>query len=575
MYNYKLIAMKKLLIFSYFLSTFYLSGQQVYPKDYFISPLNIPLQVSGMFGDLRHNHFHSGIDLKTQQIENIPVFAAADGYVSRIKISAFGYGKAYYITHPNGFTTVYGHLNTANDAINAYVYMKHYEIESFEIDVFPKPTDLPIKKGELIGYSGNTGSSGGPHLHYEFRDTQTEEIINPLNFGLDSLIVDTKAPIISGILVYPISENALANESNIPISLSISPQADGSFITNRVQAKGSIGFAINTHDKTDNNYNFNGVYKIEVDLNGKDFYQVLFDRISFDHMRYVNAYMDYKHFKNTKQRFHKLFQTNSLPMTWILPQKNMGILEVLPNMSYNYKIKVTDFHGNASIVHVPVVFSAKSPSNLKPKPTTPFFVKFNQDHAYTKEGYQVFIPAHATYENFYLDFDVKNDELMLHDDRVPLHSSITISKELTTSQMDSIQYLCIASINGNKLNYHKTYRKGNTLTIYPKNFGTFKIVKDTLSPIITPLNIVEGNWLSKQKNIQFKIQDDFAGIGAYAGFMNGKWILFEFDSKSDIITHDFDENFVKEGRNELKIIVEDNLGNSSIFETHFFRSQKP
>jgi murein DD-endopeptidase MepM/ murein hydrolase activator NlpD len=567
--------MNRLYIYLIFIFSLTANAQDIYPKNYFASPLQIPLQVSGIFGELRNNHFHSGIDFKTQQKEGIPIFAVADGYISRIKISAFGYGKAYYITHPNGYTTVYGHLMTANSTINAYVKNKQYEKESFEIDIFPKHNELTIKKNELIGYSGNSGSSFGPHLHFEFRDTQTEEIINPLHFGLETLIVDTKAPIVNGIRVYPISEDAVANESNVPLALSLSPQNNGAWITNKVLAKGAIGFSINTDDKTDGNFNNNGVYEIEVELNGKIIYQINFDRISFDHMRFVNAFMDFTHYKNTKQHFHKLFQTNQLPMTWIQSGKELGIVDVLPNMSYNYKIQVTDFHGNKTLVHIPIEYSAKVPSNLKPKPVSEFLIKHKRDHAYSKEGYDVFIPAHATYEDFYLNFDVKNNQLVLHDDRVPVHTSITISKELTQFQMDSIQYWCIASLNGNKLNYHKTYRKGNKLTIYPKNFGTFLLVKDTLPPKIVPLNIKEGAWLSKQKDIQFKIEDDFAGIGAYAGFLNDQWVLFEYDAKSDCITHDFDDNFVKEGRNELKIIVEDNLGNSSIFETHFFRSQKP
>ncbi|WP_321540762.1 M23 family metallopeptidase [Flavobacterium piscinae] len=197
-------------------------SQNQYPKEDFIPPLDIPLSLSGTFGELRSNHFHSGIDFRTQQKEGLNVIAVADGFVSRIKISTFGYGKAIYITHPNGYTSVYGHLLKTSPKIDAYLKKQHYALESFEIDIFPKPEDLIVKQGEIIALSGNTGGSGGPHLHFEYRDTKTEKIINPFFFGLDTKVKDTRIPVINEIVVYPLSEDGLVNQSQIPIQIPIS-----------------------------------------------------------------------------------------------------------------------------------------------------------------------------------------------------------------------------------------------------------------------------------------------------------------------------------------------------------------
>src|SRR5690606_31615872 len=172
------------LIFCSLLFTQFLFSQQPYPKDYFQSPLDVPIVLSGSFGELRSNHFHSGLDIKTQQREGLDVFTTASGYVSRIKIQHYGYGKAVYITHPNGYTTVYAHLQGVGPKIQEYVKKEAYERQSYEIELFPKPGELPVSRGELIAFSGNTGGSGGPHLHYEIRNAKAEPI-NPLLFGYD------------------------------------------------------------------------------------------------------------------------------------------------------------------------------------------------------------------------------------------------------------------------------------------------------------------------------------------------------------------------------------------------------
>ena len=201
--------------FSFFLLLLSTSlfAQTDYPKDYFRSPLDIPLKLSGNFGELRPNHFHAGFDMKTLQREGLNVYAVADGYVSRIKISTFGNGKTIYIDHPNGFTSVYGHLQKATDSIESFMKKTHYKEQSFEIEMYFKPNQMPVKKGQIIALSGNSGASEGPHLHFEFRDTKTEKIINPMFFGFDALLKDSKKPIVSNLYVYPLDAKTTVNHS--------------------------------------------------------------------------------------------------------------------------------------------------------------------------------------------------------------------------------------------------------------------------------------------------------------------------------------------------------------------------
>lgn len=564
--------MKITLFFLFFCTSIWAQNQ--YPKDYFRSPLDIPLQLSGNFGELRPNHFHAGFDFKTQKREGFNVYAVADGYISRIKISPFGYGKAIYINHPNGYTSVYGHLKNGAAVIEGYLKTRQYQVKSFEIELFPTPGELPVKKGDMIALSGNTGGSEGPHLHFEIRDTPSEKVINPHFFGFNTIIVDTKKPVITNLVVYPIDENATVNRSANPILIDVKTQQGGSYVSEKVLANGKIGFGINAYDVSDYSYDKNGIYKVESFANGKPSFSCQFDTFAFDESRYINAYIDYSRYKRMYQRVQKLFMKQPYPLSIVKADSHNGIVNVVPNMAQIYRIEVSDFNGNKSVVSIPIEFSALSANTISDVKKTPYFIKTDKEYNFEKENVSVYFPAKTFYEDFYLNFDVKGKELFLQNDFVAVHSNFRITIVDSLIPENEKEKTFIASVKGTSLSYNATKNKGAVFTAYARNMGQFKLAKDTSAPTVTIAKPIEGQWISGQKTLVFHISDSLSGIKEYNGYLNGNWILFEYDYKTKKITHDFQDGIAAEGRNDLKMVVSDNVGNSTIFETHFFRSQK-
>ena len=546
----------------------FIFAQAQYPKDYFDPPLDIPMQLSGNFGELRPNHFHAGFDLKTNQKEGLNVYAVADGYVSRIKISTFGNGKCIYITHPNGYTSVYGHLQTTMGDIQNYVLQIHYKEKAFEIEMFPKPGELPVTKGQIIALSGNTGSSEGPHLHFEIRDTKSEFVINPMFFGFDKNMKDTKKPTISSLYVYPM-DNTTVNQSNQPLLLNLSLQKDGTYLASKVKANGKIGFGINTVDFDDVSGNKNGVFNVSTFVNGNQNYNYQFNTYSFDEMRYVNALIDYAKYKKSGQRIQKLFMKTPFALSIIKTDSLRGIIPVEPNLASTYRIEVSDYFGNLSAITVPIEYDIETPLINAEPVTSKYFIKANKDYNFEKDNMSVFFPAGTFYDDFNLNFDVKNNKIYIHDDVVPVHSNFTITiKDSTYSEA-----LRDKVFIGRSGSYNATTRKNDVFTAKSKTLGQFGLVLDTIAPIIKIAKPIQDKWISDMKTIQFTISDSLSGIKSYNGYLNGNWVLFEYDNKTRKITHKFDDTLLAEGANDLKIEVIDNVGNSAIFETHFFRSQ--
>ena len=561
--------MRFFLFYLLFCSTLF--AQNNFPKDYFSPPLDIPMQLSGNFGELRPNHFHAGFDFKTQQKEGLKVYASAEGYVSRIKISTFGNGKTIYITHPNGYTTVYAHLQKAVGPIQDFITNTHYKEQSFEIEMYLKPGEIPIKKGEWIAVSGNTGASEGPHLHYEIRDSKTEFVINPMLFGFDSGFKDTKKPVISGLYVYPLFSSTV-NTSKRPILLNTALQKDGTYLADKVLANGPIGFGIIANDYDDVSFNKNGVYSVNSFLNGQPKFGYQFDTHSFDDMRYVNALIDYAKYKKTGQRVQKLFMKNKFDLAFISTDETKGQMTPTPNLDDVYRIEVADFFGNKSVITIPIQYDssvALIPAELV---VSNYYLVANKDNIFEKENASVFFPAGTFYDDFALNFDVRDKTLYLHDDSVPAHSNFTISLTDNALSKELQEKTFIARLDGEQINYNSTFRKDSVFSAKVKTLGKYKLVTDTLAPKVSIAKPIEGKWVS-QDAIRLQISDLGSGIKTYNGFLNGQWVLFEYDNKTRTITHYFNDDFLLNGTNELKVIVTDAMGNSTTFETHFFRNK--
>lgn len=548
---------------------FLLASQTIfaqYPKEYFRSPLDIPINLSGTFGELRPNHFHSGLDIRTNNTEGLPVYAAADGIIIRIKVSTFGYGKALYIAHPNGYTTVYGHLQKFNDKIEAYVKEQQYKQKSYEVELYP--STLKVTQSEVIALSGNSGGSGGPHLHFEFRDTATEKIINPMAFGMNKLIKDEMNPVISSLMVYPANDSISVNKSKNPVSLSLQKQVDGSFLSTKVFASGKIGFALNSYDLSTNSYNKNGIYKVATYINGSPSFKYEFDSFSFDESKHINYFIDFNRYKKLKQRFQKLFIKESYPLSLVGGNTKNGFIDIKPKVNYTYKIEVSDFHGNKTIVNVPISYEKEVHST----PITSkgnFYIKTKSDYNFEFEKTAVYVPVNAMYENTSLNISEKEGVLDIDNNYEAIQNGLTVTLDMSHLSESEQKKAFVGTVLGLKLDYNSSFRKGNKVAAKVKAFGKYKVGFDNVAPRIYNPNFIEGSNISKLSTLSVSISDAISGIDTYNAYLNGEWILMEYDYKTKKLVHNLKDGKVISGKNEIKIVVTDKLENTATFSSNF------
>ena len=545
-------------------------SQKSYPKDLFGNPLDVPIILAGSFGELRSNHFHAGLDIKTQQREGLKVMAVEEGYVSRIKIQHYGYGKALYITHPNGYTSVYAHLSKMASPIQEYLKEKQYKNASYEVDLYLKPSELRVNKGDIVAYSGNTGSSGGPHLHFEIRDL-AQKPINPLHFGYE--VKDSEAPRILDLYVYPQGEATIVNGANHKIPLQLSRNEDGSFTAEKVYASGPVGFGLNTFDRQDLAYNKNGAYSVTMKVNGSPWFSYDFETFSFGESRYINTLIDYAHFDEHGQRIQKCFLEPFNKLSIYKDIRNNGIIDVAENKTYNVVMQVADFHGNTTEITIPVEGKSQALTRNREEVKTPYYVIAARDNLYQLENASIFFQKETFYHDFYAHLESKDGLVTVANPSIAVKSPYTLTlegKDIPEDQKD--QYFIGHIDNKGRIFYENTYRKENTYSTRTRSLGNFRLVRDSIAPKVRAGNFKKGQVLSNFRYLRLYISDDLSGIDKYEAKIDGQWVLMEYEYKNGSLTFDFDDLKFEGSKHDLEVKVTDNVGNSTTFNTTFHRN---
>ncbi len=548
-------------------------SQNKYPKDYFRNPLGIPLILSGTFGELRSNHFHSGLDIKTQGREGLKVFAVAEGYVSRIKVQQYGYGKAIYITHPNGYTSVYGHLSKFSDEIEAYVKEIQYKKENYETgNLFPKKDKFVLNKGDIIAFSGDTGGSGGPHLHFEIRNTKTENVINPMFFGID--IPDSKAPTIQSLQVYPLSLDARINQQHNSFKISVKNIGNGKYAAKRISANGKIGFGINVFDRLNKAINKNGIYSLEMLVNGKRHYYHDVETFSFAESKYLNLLIDYEYFKKYKSRIQKTFKVAKNKLSIYEDLVDNGVLNIKNGLSYSVEIITKDYKGNSSSVKIPIIGKESNAIFKKQKDTTGYKVISTKFNKFTEKNITVAFPKNTFYEDIFLDFKVDKNIAKIHNPGVPLDKSFTLTFNVSNYSEKEKEQLYIANVEYSKYpRYVNTRKKDSTFYTTTKTLGKYGLVSDNQKPKANMLYIKNNQWISKSKTLKVKISDIGSGIKNWRATLDNQWILMQYNHKRKILTYNFNDKKLIGSKHIFKIVVSDNVGNTSERSLTFFKKQ--
>lgn len=544
----------------------------------FISPLKIPLASSGHFAELRTNHFHSGIDLRTQSRIGLPVVCPYEGEVSRIKIQVWGGGKNLYIDHTNGYTTVYMHLDRYHGKIAEYVREYQYRNHCYSFDITVPKGKLRLKQGDTIAFSGNSGSSGGPHLHYEIRETRTQKTINPVLLGLK--LGDDIAPKLYSLRLVPYDDYSVIegrHEDKFIDLTSKNPFANGDTIS----AAGSLYLCIEAYDRSNGSTMKNGVYDTKVLLDDTVLFAYRNDSFSFGDSRYANAVVDYAYFKTNGRR---MLQTKRLPNCRFPNVRyfNNGIIDMNSKTARKVEVILSDERGNRTDFIFYLKGELQNPNvalmnrltmskTEETEKTSSRFVRYvpydKVSNFYTPDSSLISIRDGSLYENLELRYSctegVYSKVHRIHDNLTPLHKSFTMKLRYKPSLEPYRKKALVVSVDGKgRISSIGGKLEGRYIVANSSNFGTFRIEIDTVPPKARARNFVSGKRIRKnQSSIQIRISDNLSGVERYDAYLNGKWILMEYDGKSATISCDARQ--IPSGRNNLRLELEDARGNKT------------
>lgn len=562
------------ILFLFVLFGFYLPAQENYPKNDFRSPIDIPIYLSGTFGEPRNTHFHAGLDIKTGGVEGKNIYAIGDGYISRVKVSGWGYGNTLYITHTNGYTSVYAHLSKFDDEIAQWIKTQQEAKTTYELNLDSLDASLfPVKKGDVIAKSGNTGGSHGPHLHFEIRDS-LERPINPFLFGFDIRVKDNVKPGLYNLVVYNLGSDRYFSNSKI-IKLSGSGGKYALAETIKVN-KDEIGFGINTTDKFSDVHNHNGVYEIKMYFDGELMYHYQMNRFSFDEAKYVLSHCDYWRKRNNNLTIHKCFVEQGNKLETYNYLNNNGNIFLYDYELHNVKIEVTDYHKNTSTLNFTVQRDDNSNTFKDKEPIFQDVLVQGQKNRYQNEDITLEIPENALFDNIYLNIKKEarssiSDGFHIGDKTKPAFTwfHVTLKTKLLVHDLKEKYLMAFKNYKNKVKSLGGVLNEADqSIKAESRAFGYYYVTLDTIPPKITSLSVSKGKTMTNYKAIQFKIVDNLSGIEEYDCFINGEWVVLAIDGKKALYTYYIDDK-VKKGINHILLVVKDERNNASTFDAEF------
>lgn len=558
-----------------------LEGNIDYPTNYFDHPLHLPVTLAATFGEIRPNHFHSGLDLRIGGKIGEPIYAPADGYVSRINISAWGGGKVLYITHPNGFRTVYMHCNDFVGEAATFARNYQYEHHTFTMDVNLPKDSIKVRRGQLIAHAGNTGGSGGPHLHYEIRYAANDQPINPFYFG--TKYNDNIAPTIRNIKVYPANQQARLDDQWQTVTLRGKNKKGYLRWIDTVRVQGRFYVGVYATDAAEGSTQKNGVEMIELFVDDTLFYRYANPTFLFEETRAVNAIIDYDEYQRSREYYILTRCLRGNKNSFSRAVNGMGYLQFGDGQLHKLRYVVSDYKGNHTsrtfyVRDIPGqqnVVPADTSIDIPGDPIAYYKTKF-----FERPGFSATIPIGTVYENDILSYHVRSSSglaplhsLTLTNYPLPPHQPFTVrlfcNKEKIQQQGLRLDQLVVVCTQGSSRSALPTKRKGDWLEGTTKMFGTFTIEADTIAPKVRPVNFAQGKQLSSTL-LKIKISDNLSGIASYHCYINGTWVLAEHDGKTASLSVSA-AKFLHTGTNTIRIVVADAVGNTTDVEYHVLK----